>query len=224
MPAHSSHKLQPLDVGCFRALKRSYSSEIEKLMCAHITHISKEDFLPAFQIAFHTTMTESNIKGGFRGSGLVPFDPEYVISQLDIPPSEPTPPSTSYNLPQPWEPQTPSNAIEAQSQSTYIKERVVRHQNSSPTSLLTSIDQFAKGTMQIMHRLTLLQEENIALRKANNELSWHHHTKKRRLQNGGSLTIGEAQALQAQHDIDLQLQATSLNNGGHTNPNPPQLQ
>src|SRR5436190_8740802 len=76
--------------------------------------------------------------------------------------------------------------------------------------------------MQIMHQLTLLQEENIALRKANNELSWHCHTKKCRLQNGGSLTIGEAQALQAQHDIDLQLRADSLNNGGRTNPNPPQ--
>src|SRR5213075_1277738 len=105
-----------LDVGCFRALKRSYSSEIKKLMHVHIMHISKEDFLPAFQTAFHTAIMESNIKGGFRGSGLVPFDPEYVISQLDIQPSNPTPPSTSYNLPQPWEPQTPSNAIEAQSQ------------------------------------------------------------------------------------------------------------
>ena len=82
-------------------------------MCADITHISKEDFLPAFQIAFRTTMTKSNIKGGFRGLGLVPFDLEYVISQLDIPPSEPTPLSTSYDLPQPWELQTLSNAIEA---------------------------------------------------------------------------------------------------------------
>ena len=78
--------------------------------------------------------------------------------------------------------------------------------------------------MRIMHQLTLLQEENIALRKANNKLSRHRRTKKRRLQNGGSLTIGEARALQAQHNLDLQLQADSLNNGGRTNPNPPQLQ
>ena len=49
-------------------------------MCAHITHISKEDFLPAFQNAFCTTMTESNIKGGFQGLGLVLFDLDYVIS------------------------------------------------------------------------------------------------------------------------------------------------
>ncbi|KAG8349178.1 hypothetical protein FVEN_g13102 [Fusarium venenatum] len=29
-------------------------------------------------------MTESNIKGSFRGAGLAPFDPEVVISKLDV--------------------------------------------------------------------------------------------------------------------------------------------
>jgi len=127
---------------------------------------------------FCTTITESNIKRGFRGSGLVLFDPEYVISQLDIPPSDPTLLSTLYNLLQPWEPQTPSNTIEIQSQLTYIKERLVQYQNSSPTSLLTSIDQFAKGTIQIIYQITLLQEKNLVLCKANNKLSQYCCTKK----------------------------------------------
>jgi len=48
-----------------------------------------------------------------------------------------------------------------------------------------------------MHQITLLQEENLALRKANNKLSRRRRTKKRRLQHRGSLTVGEAQALQA---------------------------
>jgi hypothetical protein len=125
MPAHSSHKLQPLDVGCFRALKRSYGAEIEKLMRAHITYISKEDFFPAFHTAFRTTMIESNIRGGFRGTGLVPYDPEYVISQLDIKLPTPTSPRPSSGLPLIWEPKTPSNVIETQSQTIYVKERTV---------------------------------------------------------------------------------------------------
>ena len=32
MPAHSSHLLQPLDVGCFSPLKRAYSKQIKELM------------------------------------------------------------------------------------------------------------------------------------------------------------------------------------------------
>ena len=52
MPAHSSHLLQPLDVGCFAPLKRAYGNQIGRLMRDHITHISKLEFLPAFKAAF----------------------------------------------------------------------------------------------------------------------------------------------------------------------------
>jgi hypothetical protein len=81
---HSSHKLQPLDVRCFGLLKRIYRTKIEKLIHAYITHVSKEDFFSAFVIAFRITITESNIRSGFRATGLVLYDLDYMISQLDI--------------------------------------------------------------------------------------------------------------------------------------------
>ncbi|KAI7768449.1 hypothetical protein LZL87_014132 [Fusarium oxysporum] len=52
MPPHSSHLLQPLDVGCFGPLKKAYSQEIEHLMRRHITHITKITFFPAFYAAY----------------------------------------------------------------------------------------------------------------------------------------------------------------------------
>ena len=48
MPPHSSHLLQPLDVGCFGPLKRAYGREIEGFMKAHVNHITKAEFLIAF--------------------------------------------------------------------------------------------------------------------------------------------------------------------------------
>jgi hypothetical protein len=48
MLPHSSHLLQPLDVGCFLPLKRTYSRKVEALICHHINHITKLEFLPAF--------------------------------------------------------------------------------------------------------------------------------------------------------------------------------
>ena len=80
MPPYSFYKLQPLDIGYFRALKRSYSTEIEKLIRAYITYISKEDFFPAFYNAFYMAITELNIRGGFRGLSLVLYDLDYMIS------------------------------------------------------------------------------------------------------------------------------------------------
>ena len=65
MPPHSSHILQPLDVGCFGPLKQSYSQQIENLMWASITHITKEDFFPAFFTVFQDSFTAKNIQGGF---------------------------------------------------------------------------------------------------------------------------------------------------------------
>ncbi|KAL2024726.1 hypothetical protein VTK56DRAFT_6927 [Thermocarpiscus australiensis] len=72
MPPHSSHLLQPLDVGCFGPLKQAYGRQIEDLMRMHINHVSKLEFLCGFREAFFASLTEKNIRGGFAGAGLVP--------------------------------------------------------------------------------------------------------------------------------------------------------
>ncbi|KAF2175970.1 CENP-B protein [Zopfia rhizophila CBS 207.26] len=65
MPSHSSHLLQPLDVGCFSPLKDAYGRQVEDLIRNHIYHVTKLEFLPAFKAAYQATFTESNIRAGF---------------------------------------------------------------------------------------------------------------------------------------------------------------
>jgi DDE superfamily endonuclease len=48
MPSHSSHLLQPLDVGCFTPLKQAYGRQIEDLIRNHINYVTNLEFLPAF--------------------------------------------------------------------------------------------------------------------------------------------------------------------------------
>ncbi|KAL9563829.1 hypothetical protein ACKAV7_012071 [Fusarium commune] len=91
IPPHSSHLLQPLDIGCFGLLKKAYGQEIEHLIRCSVTHISKTEFFPAFYTAYQAIMTEKNIKAAFRGAGLAPLDPESVISKLDVQLRTPTP-------------------------------------------------------------------------------------------------------------------------------------
>ena len=181
LPSHSSHLTQPLDVGVFGPLKKAYGAQISFLARAHVTHITKDDFFPAFRTAFETVFTEQNIDGGFRGAGLVPFSPEAVISKLDVKLRTPTPPRTSDGLPQPWVSQTPQTAVEALSQSALIKDRVARHQGSSPTPILTSIDQLAKAVVANSHQLSLVAGEVKALRDANTALSKRRRAKRTRL-------------------------------------------
>ena len=174
-------------------------------MKARITHITKTDFLPAFSAAFQTAMTENNIKGGFKGAGIIPFDPESVLSRLDIKLRTPSPVDGGVELPTIWVPKTPNNPTEATSQTDYIKRRVSRHQGSSPTSILGAIDQVAKGACVIMHKMALLQAEIGQLREANSTLSRRRRARKTRLRQGGSMTIAEGKALQEQKDVEEQL-------------------
>lgn len=213
LPPHSSHLTQPLDVGCFSALKKAYSQEIEHFVRSHINHITKVEFFLAFKAAHFTAMTESNNKGGFRGAGLVPFDPEAVISKLDVKlqTSTPTtPPSTDAD---PWFSQTPQNPIEAVSQSEYIKNRIARHEGSSPTPIFTAVDQLAKGTQALAHSVTLMTAEIRTLQKANEALSKRRRAKKTRVQLGGSLTVGDAQDLLSQKEVQEQVVRELHENG-----------
>ena len=205
MPAHSSHLLQPLDIGCFGPLKKAYSRQIENLVRSRITYIAKESFIPAFIEAFRATMTKENIQGGFRGAGLVPYDPEVVISKLDIKLSTPIPensrPSTSHS----WVSKTPQTTKDASSQTTLIKEKIVRHQGSSPTPILEAMDLFAKGTAKVMQENILLKTEVERLQQANNELSRRRRTKRQRIQQGGTLDLQDIQELETQNDVQGQI-------------------
>ena len=213
MPPHSSHILQPLDVGCFAALKKAYGRQIEEFMRSHINHISKVDFLIAFKAAFLASMTNGNITGGFRGAGLMPLDPEAVLSRLDVKLRTPTPTGPPLPATDSWTSKTPQTAQEASMQSNLIKTRISQHQNSSPTAMIDAVEQFAKGTTAIMHQVALLKAEVSSLRKANEALAKRRRAKKSRLRQGGSLSTQDAYDLLDERAIEEQIQQEMRKNG-----------
>jgi hypothetical protein len=193
MPPHSLHLLQPLDVGCFAPLKKAYGRQAEDLMRNRITHISKSEFLPCFKRAFNAAITASNIQGGFRGAGLVPFDPERVIIGLDVQLRTPSPPLSINN--ELWQSQTPSNTLELGSQSTLVKARIQRHVDSSPTSMVEAFEKVSKGAAIIAHKLVLAQREIAELRAANEAATRRKLYKRKRVQVEGTLTVDEGMRL-----------------------------
>lgn len=190
------HISSSLDVGCFSPLKTAYGKQIEEIIQAGITPITKETFFPAFFMAYQTAMTEKNIQAGFRGADVVPFDSGIVISQLDTRFKRPTPKNSLPTTPRTWFSKTTNNPIEAPSLTELIKNQIARHQNSSPTAILDAVDFLAKGSSKIMHQLALSRSENQILRRANEELSKCRKAKKVRLRKGGSVSLHDGQDLQ----------------------------
>ena len=215
LPAHSSHLLQPLDVGCFNPLKRAYGKALEDFIKSHVNHITKTEFFIAFHAAHVAAMTSQNIQGGFRGAGLVPFDPECVISKLDVKLGTRTPPEATLPQPQPWISQTPHNPTDSISQCEFVKSRISNHQNSSPTQIISAAKQLADGVAELAHRAVLITDELRSLRKANEALSKRRRAKKTRLRQKEAVIVRDAQEELEQRNVGGRLETEGSGNGGH---------
>ena len=118
MPSHSSHLLQPLDVGCSSPLKHAYGRLVEDKMWLGFNHIDKLDFLEVYPRACTEVFKADTIKNSFAAAGLIPFNPERVLSQLNIQLKTPTPPgSQSSNS----DPKTPHNLNQLKKQDSTLK-------------------------------------------------------------------------------------------------------
>ena len=51
IPAYLLHLLQPLDVGCFLALKQAYGRSVKQLIGRGVNYINKREFLPLYRQA-----------------------------------------------------------------------------------------------------------------------------------------------------------------------------
>jgi hypothetical protein len=167
MPPHSSHLLQLLDVGCFSPLKTAFSKLNQDLIRNHVFHVTKVDFITTFKQAFLASFTQANVQAGFRGSGLHPFDPEAVLFHLDPVPMSPSQPSSQES----WCAKTPSNTKEVDKQTTLIKQRLERHQSSSPTPIVEALNQLSKGA-QVMAALTALLQAQCHEVTAPKHVTW----------------------------------------------------
>ena len=184
-------------------MKRAYSREVESLMRNHINHITKLEFLLAFKAAFDRSFTPVNICSAFWGAGLVPYQPEAVLSKLDVQLRTPTPPAALTEAL--WEARTPSNARELEAQSSLIRERVRQHKSSSPASIIEKIDQLKKGAEMMILSAELMKERIASFKRANKAALKRRERKKKRIQKQGVLTKGTGEDILAQREADQQL-------------------
>ncbi|KAI9041941.1 Pogo transposable element [Aspergillus affinis] len=187
MPAHSSHKLQPLGVGCFAPLKKAYGSLVERKARLGINHIDKLDFLKAFPQARERAFQADTIRNSFAGAGLIPFDPDRVFNQLNIQLKTPTPPgSRSINS----APKTPYTTRQLEKQASTVKKLLKTRMQSPSSSLETRINKLIKSHELHLNELILAREEIHELRAS------HEKKLQKRKHSTRQLAITEGSAIQ----------------------------
>jgi DDE superfamily endonuclease len=83
--AHSSHVLQPLDLSVFSLIKSHYRKKIDRIAIYDDTGpVKKIRFIEFYDRTRHFALTVRNIQSGWRGAGLVPFNPIKVLNLRQV--------------------------------------------------------------------------------------------------------------------------------------------
>ncbi|XP_044715173.1 DDE superfamily endonuclease domain-containing protein [Hirsutella rhossiliensis] len=82
-PPHSTHRLQPLDVSLWPS-STAYTNQLIQWTAKTqgLIGLSKREFWSLFWNAFGSSFSAENIASGWKRTGLLPFDPEVVLSQI----------------------------------------------------------------------------------------------------------------------------------------------
>jgi hypothetical protein len=90
LPSHTSHKLQPCDVGVFARLKDEYRDEAERLFQGGANMVGKQHLTSLYSYAREQAFTKRNIIAGWAASGLFPFNLDRVLRVIPKPPAQST--------------------------------------------------------------------------------------------------------------------------------------
>lgn len=159
-PSHSTHSLQPLDVGIFSPLSSVYSSELcqQQQRSQGLLPIKKADFYSLFKRAWASAASESNIKAAFKATGIWPQDRTVVLKKFKIrtPPPKTNPVDVSYLSPADWKrvEQLLEHLVADKTDEQFKKlegaihrasteTKLLRHEN---TGLIASLDTYNKRT------------------------------------------------------------------------------
>ena len=79
LPAHTTHILQPLDVGVFKSFKTFFSKACHKYLTKHPGRVITADVIASLIVeVWPQSMIPLNIMGGFRKCGIYPLNPGAV--------------------------------------------------------------------------------------------------------------------------------------------------
>ena len=192
MPPHSSHLLQPLNVGCFAILKRAYGRYVSDLARASYNHIDKFDFLVEYARARTEAFQPYIVQNSFATTSLVPVDVDRVLSKLNISLRTPLPPnSRPYSRSSYFSPKTPRTVVQLQKSASILKDLLRQRSNSPPSPSKTILDQIIKGAYISLHGAALYAQENSVLHRANEKIRQKRTRSKQQIVHEGGLTVEE---------------------------------
>jgi hypothetical protein len=187
LPSHTSHKLQPCDVGPFAPLKTAYRDQVERLNRGGIDIVGKEHLTYLYSPARDTALTKRNIRAGWAATGLYPFNPERVLKDIPRPLVEVVIPEAAIACTSTADVvlQTPITPVTAEALTSL--HNVIKQDTNVPDETRGRIQKLAKAAQISFAERALLKDRNRFLFKINNEAKARRSTR--------SIVLGKAKVM-----------------------------
>lgn len=175
LPSHTSHKLQPCDVGVFSSLKTAYRGQAELLDRGGANTIGKQHFTYLYSRARDEALTRRNILSGWSKTGLRPFNPERVLASIQKPPLGAARLETNVARPPATDklPETPASPASL----LLLRSKVEDHSCVLDERARLHLQKVLNATERAFAERSLLLQQNQVLFQQNNEKKNRQHTK-----------------------------------------------
>ncbi|RYP66649.1 hypothetical protein DL770_008758 [Monosporascus sp. CRB-9-2] len=208
LPSHTSHKLQPCDVGVFAPLKAAYRDEADRLFRGGANTIGKQHFTSLYSPAREKAFTKRNITKAWAACGLFPLNPDRVLRVTPKPPAQSTVPwadevkvDSRYQDIVPQTPVTPVSAEGLMSLHTLIKQDAHTLGGANIQRLEKHIQKLANAAQASFAECAVLDAERALLHSQNQMLiSMNNEAKVRR--STRSIVLGKAKVMSFE-DIEV---------------------
>lgn len=162
LPAHTSHVLQPMDIGCFGPFERIYNAAAHKFMRTNCgISITRNNICEVACKAYVAALSPQNLQGSFRKAGIYPFNPD-IVDESNFLPSTVLQQETNNNN----SPQTPStrlNIKEPELEFFVTKESPIRKKKQA-TKKRRNISNIISGKAisedEVLHKIVDYQSTN----------------------------------------------------------------
>lgn len=186
LPPHSSHKLQPLDVGVFNVYKHWHSEAVEAATMSGCTKFTKDLFLQSIRTIRRRTFKPSTIKLGYRLTGLWPYNPSIVCDDLadysvPLSPLPDSPSSSASSIP------TDISTPTTTSRFRRIEKKLDRLDKNS-TTFQNTLQKLMKGSQIQAHLAIELRRELNATTHAQSIREAQRNTSGRRVRLSGIIS------------------------------------
>ncbi len=107
LPPHTTHKLQPLDVGAFGPLQKAWARQCDAYLARTGTGMQKQHIIREYMNAREKSFSANTILQAWKKSGLRPFNGVQVFTEYDFAPSKTT--SNRAQVPETYPNELPSD-------------------------------------------------------------------------------------------------------------------